>query len=80
MNETFKIFQINEIEARKIETSINDPHSHDFEELIIGIDGQLEHFIDFKSTIFDAPFVSFVTKGKVQYILSNKQLDILKYC
>ncbi len=68
MNETFKIFQINEIEARKIETSINDPHSHDFEELIIGIDGQLEHFIDFKSTIFDAPFVSFVTKGKVHRV------------
>jgi AraC family transcriptional activator of pobA len=68
MTETFKIFQINEIEARKIEASINDPHSHDFEELIIGIEGQLEHFIDFKSTIFDAPFVSFVTKGKVHRV------------
>jgi hypothetical protein len=37
MTETFKIFQINEIEATKIETSINDPHSHGFKELIIGI-------------------------------------------
>jgi AraC family transcriptional regulator, transcriptional activator of pobA len=60
MNETFKIFQIDVIEAKKIEVSINDPHPHGFEELIIGIEEQLKHFIDFKSTVFDAPFISFV--------------------
>jgi len=47
----------------------DDPHFHDFEELIIGKSGQLEHFIDFKTTVIDAPFVSFVTKGKVHRVI-----------
>ncbi|MFN8278747.1 MAG: AraC family transcriptional regulator [Saprospiraceae bacterium] len=79
MTETFKIFQVDVTEANNIEASVNDPHSHDYEELIIGIDGVLEHFIDFKSTIFEAPFVSFVTKGKVHRVqpkLSNGQCSM----
>lgn len=68
MNETFKIFSVDVDEAKKIEASENEPHSHDFEELIIGIEGQLEHFIDFKTSVFDAPFVSFVTKRKVHRV------------
>lgn len=69
MNQLFKIFRIDEAEAKKIALSPDEPHTHDFEELIIGIEGSLEHFIDFKSTSFDAPFVSFVTKGKVHRAL-----------
>lgn len=68
MIETFKIFRIDAAEAKKIEALVNEPHHHDFEELIIGMEGQLEHFIDFKSTLLDAPFVSFVTKGKVHRV------------
>lgn len=41
------------------------PHRHDFEELIIGFEGAVEHFIDFKTTKIEAPFVIFVTKGKI---------------
>lgn len=41
------------------------PHRHDFEELIIGFEGIVEHFIDFKTTKIEAPFIIFVTKGKV---------------
>jgi AraC family transcriptional activator of pobA len=65
MNQLFKIFKVDEAEASKISASPNDPHKHDFEELLIGIGGQLEHFIDFKNTIIEAPLISFVTKGKV---------------
>lgn len=65
MSQLFKIFKVNEVEATKISASPDEPHQHDFEELIIGIEGQLEHFIDFKITSLDAPLVSFVTKGKV---------------
>lgn len=65
MTNTFKIFHIDADEANKIQASEIMPHSHDYEELIIGIEGQLEHFIDFKTTVFNAPFVSFITKGKV---------------
>ncbi|NGM62344.1 helix-turn-helix domain-containing protein [Sphingobacterium sp. SGG-5] len=68
MIETFKIFQVDASEAEKIIASENEPHYHDFEELIISTEGQLEHFIDFKSTVLHAPFVSFVTKGKVHRV------------
>ncbi len=56
------------IEAEKIIASENEPHHHDFEELIIGTEGQLEHFIDFRSAVLRAPFVSFVTRGKVHRV------------
>ncbi len=69
MNQLFKIFQVDEAEATKINASPDEPHKHDFEELIIGIEGKLEHFIDFKSTTLDAPLVSFVTKGKVHRVI-----------
>ena len=68
MNRPFNIFNFTEEDARKVSSSPNEPHNHDFEELIIGIEGELEHFIDFKTTSFDAPFISFVTKGKVHRV------------
>jgi len=65
MDSLFKIYNVNASEASKISANPDDPHTHNFEELIIGLEGQLEHFIDFKTTTIDAPLVSFVTKGKV---------------
>jgi AraC-like DNA-binding protein len=65
MNETFTIALVNEVGARHIDPAAEEPHVHNYEELIIGVEGQLEHFIDFKSTLYDAPLVSFVTRGKV---------------
>jgi AraC family transcriptional activator of pobA len=69
MNQLFKIFKVDRAEANKIMAAPDEPHFHDFEELIIGKSGQLEHFIDFKTTVIDAPFVSFVTKGKVHRVI-----------
>lgn len=68
MIESFKIFSVDVAEAEKIERAENEPHFHDFEELFIGIEGKLEHFIDFKKTTFEAPFISFITKGKVHRV------------
>ena len=65
MTEIFKMFKITTAESEKIMQSVNEPHAHDFEELIIGNKGQLEHFIDFKSKLIEAPFISFVTQGKI---------------
>ncbi|NUM51446.1 MAG: helix-turn-helix transcriptional regulator [Flavobacteriales bacterium] len=79
MDQLFKIFKVDEAEATKISASPNEPHQHNFEELIIGIEGQLEHFIDFKNITLDAPLVSFVTKGKVHRIvpkLKNGKCDM----
>lgn len=69
MKRFFKIYKVDEAEATKINASPDEPHHHDFEELIIGIEGQINHFIDFKTTILTAPFVSFVTKGKIHRAL-----------
>src|SRR5690606_2608258 len=76
MNETFKIYPISVDEVKQINASPNEPHLHDYEELIIGIEGKLEHFIDFGSTWTESPYASFVTKGKVHRVqprLKNNQ-------
>lgn len=64
MDQYFKIFRVTEIEAAEIASAPNDPHVHEFEELLIGAEGKIEHFIDFKAVEFKAPFISFITKGK----------------
>ncbi|SFT16193.1 helix-turn-helix transcriptional regulator [Sphingobacterium wenxiniae] len=68
MEEVFKIFKIDSRDAEKIAAQINKPHQHNFEELLIGKEGQLEHFIDFRSELMEAPFISFVTQGKVHRV------------
>jgi AraC family transcriptional activator of pobA len=68
MDQLFHIFKITREDARMIALSPEEPHNHDFEELIVGMEGALEHFIDFKSDKFVSPFVSFVTKGKIHCV------------
>ncbi len=69
MNEIFRIHKVTPIEVDKIAASENEPHSHDYEELMIGIEGILEHFIDFKTTLMEAPFVSFVARNKIHKVV-----------
>ena len=69
MDTLFKIYKVDEQEALRIQSEPNEPHQHAFEELVIGLAGQIEHFIDFKSKIYDAPFVSFVSKGKIHRVV-----------
>lgn len=64
-DQPFKIYCLSAKDAEEIAKTPNEPHLHTYEELLIGMSGTLEHFIDFRSTIIDAPYVSFVTKGKV---------------
>jgi AraC-like DNA-binding protein len=73
MDEFFHIIRFGPEDAEIIQNSPNDPHRHDYEELIIGKEGKLEHFIDFNSKLFESPFISFVTKGKMHRakLLSN---------
>ena len=42
MNQFFKIYRIETEEAEKIALSHDELHSHDFEELIIGMEGEME--------------------------------------
>lgn len=79
MDNLFHIFKISLEEARKIVDSPDHVHVHDFEELIVGIEGDLEHFIDFKAERFVSPFISFVTKGKMHGVkpcADNKSFNI----
>jgi AraC family transcriptional regulator, transcriptional activator of pobA len=64
-NKFFDIFRVGVKEAELIASQPNEPHHHDYEELLIGMEGSLEHFIDFRVETFVAPYVSFITKGKV---------------
>jgi AraC-like DNA-binding protein len=68
MDQLFYIHKVSFEDAIKIADSAESVHNHDFEELIVGIAGELEHFIDFKSETFVAPFISFVTKGKIHSV------------
>jgi AraC family transcriptional regulator, transcriptional activator of pobA len=71
MDQLFHIVKLNEEDAAKIAASPDNPHDHDFEELIVGMEGEMEHFIDFKSEKFISPFISFVTKGKVHRVIPH---------
>ncbi|WP_234416023.1 helix-turn-helix transcriptional regulator [Flagellimonas amoyensis] len=64
LEKLFKIFRFTEADAKTLEGQSIEPHIHDFEELIIGVEGKISHFIDFDDEIVYAPFVSFVTQGK----------------
>lgn len=78
MNQLFQIFRFTDEDAKKAAANLDEPHNHDFEELIIGLEGKLEHFIDFKTEKFTSPFISFVTKGKIHRIkpiLDNGKFD-----
>ncbi len=63
-----RAFKIGPQDVERISGEPNAPHHHEFEELIIGTAGTLEHFIDFRSETIDAPFIGFVTKGKVHRV------------
>lgn len=75
MDQLFSIFRIDSVRANEIASMPDEPHIHDFEELIVGIKGKLEHFIDFKSTIVEAPLVSFIARGKVHKVVTKLQDD-----
>ena len=73
MNQLFNILRIDAERAREIEDAPDEPHVHDFEELIVGLKGRLEHFVDFKTTTVEAPLVSFITRGKAHRIITKLQ-------
>ncbi len=73
MNQLFNISRIDAVRAKEIEEAPDEPHVHDFEELIVGMKGRLEHFVDFKSGTVEAPLVSFIAKGKVHRIITKLQ-------
>lgn len=79
MDQPVKIFRFAIEDAKKVVSSTNEPHIHDFEEILIGMEGSIEHFIDFETTTVDAPYVCFISKGKVHRvkpIIKNGTCDV----
>ena len=68
MKEIFDINRLNLEDIEKIILEPDIPHNHDYEELIVGMEGDMEHFIDYKSQSFSSPYISFVTKGKIHRV------------
>ena len=68
MKEPFYILQVNNEMVKRLVQAPNQPHMHNHEEIIVVMEGTIEHFIDFSSTVHRAPFVSFITKRKVHRI------------
>jgi AraC-like DNA-binding protein len=68
MKGIFDIYRLNLKEIEKIIFESEVPHNHNYEELIVGMEGDMDHFIDFKSQTFNSPYISFVTKGKVHKV------------
>ena len=77
MERLFRITRIGPEEAIKINSTPSEPHKHDYESLIIGSVGILEHFVDFKTTVIEAPLVSFIAKGKFDMWLLRFNSDFI---
>ena len=73
MNQLFTIFRMDKVRAAEITAMPDEFHVHDFEELIVGNKGILEHFIDFKHNTVEAPLVSFIAKGKAHRVITLLQ-------
>ncbi len=68
MDHLFNISKLDRTDVEQLSLKDNDPHIHDYEELLIGIEGEIEHFIDFKVKKLLAPFISFVAQGKAHLV------------
>jgi AraC family transcriptional activator of pobA len=78
VNELFSIYLFAEEDSKRVVAAPDEPHVHDFEELLVGIEGELEHFIDFASEIVEAPYVSFVAQGKIHRVIPRMKNDRCK--
>ncbi len=75
MKQLFHIFKLTKEDALRISSQPDEPHQHDYEELIVGMKGKLDHFIDFKESVIIAPLISFVAKGKVHRVIPSPHQD-----
>ncbi len=73
MEQLFDIFRIDAPKALEMAAKADAPGAYNLEELIIGIKGKLEHFIDFKTHNVAVPLVSFIAKGKAHRVVPKLQ-------
>lgn len=71
MDRLFTIERIDAERARQIAAQPDEVHVHDFEELIVGISGGLEHTINCEVAKVAAPLVAFVAKGQPHRLVTQ---------
>jgi AraC family transcriptional activator of pobA len=69
MNQLFHIFKIDKEKAASLAAYPDEPHSHNYEELIVSMQGGFNHFIDFKIQEINSPALVFVSKGKIHRLI-----------
>jgi AraC-like DNA-binding protein len=74
MEKLFRIIEITAELAEEISSGPKEDHFHDFEELIIVTEGSLTHYIDFNVEVATAPFICYVSMGKMHRLEPNKDL------
>ena len=74
MDKPFHIFELTRELVEDIRSRTYDSHFHDFEELIIITHGSLEHFIDFKKEMTEAPAACYVSMGKMHKLVPGHDL------
>jgi AraC family transcriptional regulator, transcriptional activator of pobA len=74
MDEQFKIFELTEELVEDIISRTYSPHFHDFEELVIVTKGSMEHFIDFKMEVVNAPVACYISMGKTHRLVPHKEM------
>jgi len=81
MDNPFQILEVTQEHVDEILAKSYDAHYHDFEELIIVTEGSMEHFIDFKLEIVNAPFACYVSMGKMHRLVPHNNMRgwVLKY-
>ena len=68
MDQLLKISKLNTEDVEKISARDDGPHIHDYEELLVGVEGKIDHLIDFKLKTLTAPFISFISQGKAHRV------------
>ncbi|NLX72129.1 MAG: AraC family transcriptional regulator [Bacteroidales bacterium] len=72
MNHLFSIARIGVEKARLMAADSDDSRVHDFEELIVGLSGSLEHTVNFRPSVVNAPLVAFVAKGQPHRFITKE--------
>ena len=74
MDKQFHIFEITKEVVEVLRAKSEEAHFHDFEEIIVVTQGSLEHYIDFQVEVSQAPFISYVSQGKMHRIIEDPEL------
>jgi len=72
MHQLFNIFEVTQSAIEYRLAHPEPPCRHDYEEIMVGTNGQMDHCIDFQMQRSVAPSVVFIPRGKIHYTLPSE--------